>query len=102
MPRLTPEQARERGRQSGKNLTAEQRSSRASIAALTRWSQEDPAANAARGQAGLRAKFYNQTDPTLPETERQRRAHAAYRAHMTRLSFQRSKRTGRTPDGEAA
>jgi hypothetical protein len=83
-------------------LTPAQRSSRARIAALTRWSQEDGKANAERGQAGLRQKFYDQTDPSLPEAERQRRAHAAYRAHMARLSFERSKRTGRTPDGEAA
>jgi hypothetical protein len=73
-------------------LTPEQRSTRARIAALTRWSQEDPTATAERGQAGLRAKFYNQIDPSLPETERQRRADAAYRAHMARLSFQRSRR----------
>jgi hypothetical protein len=103
MPPLTPERAREIGRQSGKNLTKSQRRIRASKAALTRWSQEDPAANAARGQAGLQRKFYNQTDPTLPEAERQRRAYAAFRAHMAGLAFQRSKRASRTPDaGEAA
>lgn len=37
-------------------LTPEQRTLRASIAAHTRWSREDPAANAARGQAGLLAR----------------------------------------------
>jgi hypothetical protein len=84
-------------------LTPAQRKLRASRAALVRWSKENPAASAARGQAGLQAKFYNQTDPTLPEAERQRRAYAAFRAHMAGLAFNRSKRSGRGPDdGEAA
>ena len=71
------------------SLTPEQRTLRAKIAANTRWSQEDPAANAARGQAGLLAKFENQVDPdhTLPEHERARRAEAAYKAHMARLAY---------------
>ena len=57
-------------------LTPEQRSLRARIAANTRWSREDPAATAARGQAGLLAKFVDQVDPdrVLPEGERLRRA----------------------------
>jgi hypothetical protein len=82
-------------------LTPEQRSQRARIAALTRWSQEDPAANAARANAGLQRKFYDQTDPTLPEAERQRRAYAAFRAHMTRLAFRQSRRA-QAGDGDAA
>ena len=57
----------------------------ATIAALTRWANEDPQANAVRAQAGLQRKFYDATDPALPEAERQRRAHAAYRAHMVRI-----------------
>jgi hypothetical protein len=86
-------------------LSPTQRSQRASIAALTRWSREDPAANAARGQAGLREKFRREAlaaDPQVVEPELTRRAEAARRAHMKRLSFRRSKRTGRTPGGEAA
>lgn len=79
-------------------LSPAQRRLRASKAALTRWSREDPAASAARGQAGLQRKFYDQTDPTLPEAERQRRARAAFRAHMAGLAFNRSKRAG----GDAA
>jgi hypothetical protein len=38
-------------------LTAAQRSQRARIAALARWSREDPAVNARRGQNGLRASI---------------------------------------------
>jgi hypothetical protein len=73
-------------------LTPEQRSTRARIAALIRWSKENPTANAERGQQGLRQKFFRDTDPSLPEVERRRRAEAAYRAHMTRIRFQRSRR----------
>lgn len=81
-------------------LTPEQRTIRARRAALIRWSKENPAANAARGQAGLQDKFYRETDPSLPEDERRRRAHAAFRAHMAGLSFERSKRA--TAGGDAA
>jgi hypothetical protein len=55
-------------------------------AALSRWAKEDPSANAARGQAGLLRKFYDQTDPDLPEAERHRRAECARRAHMVKLA----------------
>ena len=84
-------------------LTPTQRTAPARIAALTRWSQEDPKATAERGQAGLRLKFVRETRerfPGLGDAEIERRAEAAYRAHMTRLSFQRSK--ARTPDSGAA
>jgi hypothetical protein len=82
-------------------LSPAQRSQRASIAALTRWSREDPAATAARGQAGLLEKFRREAlaaDPQVAEPELTRRAEAARRAHMKRLAFQKSKRVG----GDAA
>jgi hypothetical protein len=75
-------------------LTPEQRSARGSIAALERWSREDPAANAARGQAGLRAKFEREAreaDPHASDAEIGRRAECAYRAHFKRLAFEREK-----------
>jgi hypothetical protein len=74
-------------------LTPAQRSLRASIAANTRWSVEDPTANAERGQAGLVARFRRQVDPDhqLPDAERERRAQSAYRAHMQRLALASSK-----------
>lgn len=83
------------------SLTPAQRSMRASIAALTRWSKEAPTEAAARGQAGLRAKFVREIEtefPGLAEDELLRRADCRYRAHMRRLRY-----TGlrRTPD-EAA
>lgn len=80
-------------------LTAAQRSLRASIAALTRWSKEDPTANATRGQAGLRAKFLAEIDaefPGLAEEERHRRAEARYKAHMRRIRYAALRKS---PDG---
>jgi hypothetical protein len=76
-------------------LTPEQRSQRGRIAALERWSRENPAVNAARGQAGLLEKFRREVlaaDPDVVEPELTRRAEAARRAHMVRLNFQRSRR----------
>lgn len=74
-------------------LTPEQRRLRGQIAAHARWSQEDPTANAIRGQAGLLAKFEREVDPdgVLPPAERARRAESARRAHMTRLALASSK-----------
>lgn len=77
-------------------LTPEQRTLRARIAASARWAGEDPAVNAARGQAGLIDRFRREVDPdgTLPEAERERRAQSAYRAHMSRLALASSKARG--------
>jgi hypothetical protein len=74
-------------------LTPEQRSQRARIAALTRWSREDPKAHAERMQEGLMDRFRREVDPdgALPEAERERRATAARRAHMQRLALASSK-----------
>lgn len=77
------------------SLTPEQRTMRARLAALTRWSQEDnPKANGQRAQAGLREKFRRevaQQFPDLAPAELERRADAAYRAHMVRLALASSK-----------
>jgi hypothetical protein len=70
-------------------LTPAQRKLRGRIAANTRWSREDPAPTAARGQAGLQARFEREVDPegTLAPDERARRAQAAHKAHMQRLAL---------------
>ena len=80
-------------------LSPEQRSMRARIAALTRWSQEDPAAQSTAGQAGLRAKFVREVTAAAAargekptDAELHRRAEAAYRAHMVRIRLARSRR----------
>lgn len=74
-------------------MNAAQRSQRARIAALTRWSRENPATAAARGQAGLAARFEREVDPEglLPHPERVRRAEAARKAHMARLAVRSAK-----------
>jgi hypothetical protein len=44
-------------------MTPEQRTARALIAAKAQWAKEDPASNAARRHAGLRAKFEHAPPP---------------------------------------
>lgn len=44
------------------------------------------AAVSAPARAAFLQSFYDKTDPSLPEEERQRQAEAARRLHMTRLS----------------
>lgn len=76
------------------SLTPEQLSLRARLAALTRWSTEDPRPTAERAQRGLRARFERETRerfPNLPGDELARRAEAAFKAHMARLAFASSK-----------
>jgi hypothetical protein len=76
------------------SLTPEQLRLRGKIAAGVRWSREDPAENAARGQAGLVAKFEREAreaDPDTSDAEIARRAQCAYKAHMARLAFASSK-----------
>jgi hypothetical protein len=80
------------------SLTPQQRSLRASIAANTRWSREDPKVALAQVREGSRRKWLNEVDPdrVLPEQERNRRAEAAMRAHMQRLALLSSKARART------
>lgn len=75
-------------------MTPAERRLRAQIAANARWANEDPVPNAARGQAGLLAKFERTVDPTgtLPPAERARRAESARKAHMLRLSLASAKK----------
>lgn len=70
-------------------MTGQERRLRAQIAAHSRWAKENPAANAARGQAGLMARFEREVDPDrlLPLAERYRRAENARLAHMRKLSL---------------
>ena len=80
-----------------KTLTPQQRTLRARKAALDRWSRENPAAQAARGQAGLLAKFEREArehEPGLTDAEYARRAESARKAHMARLAFASSKARG--------
>lgn len=75
-------------------LTKSQRTLRARKAAYDRWSRENPAENAARGQQGLRDRFTRQAreaDPAISDTEAERRGQAAYNAHMAGLALASSK-----------
>lgn len=78
-------------------FTPELRSQRARIAALTRWAAEDPKPTAQRAQRGLRAKFVREARARFPDlgpAEIDRRADAAFRAHMARLAFASAKARG--------
>jgi hypothetical protein len=80
-----------------KNLTKEQLTIRAKIAANSRWSRQNPAANAARGQAGLLARFEREAraaDPGASDAEIARRAECARQAHMQRMALASSKARG--------
>jgi hypothetical protein len=79
---------------------AERRRTVARIAALTRWSREDPHDAAVRGQAGLRAKFLSEVvaEGTVPASGQQAAAERRYKAHMSRLAL-RSAEARRKPTG---
>jgi hypothetical protein len=90
-----------------KTLTPAERTQRARLAALRRWSQEDPTANAKRAQAGLLDRFRREIlaeQGDIAEPELTRRAVARRREHMTRLAFNRSRarQTTAEPDDETA
>lgn len=73
-------------------------SQRASIAGLTRWSQQDPVAGTAKARQSFLARFEHQVDPdgVLEPAERQRRAEAAKRAHFKRLGIRSGQSRART------
>lgn len=73
---------------------AQLRHLRAQVAALTRWSKEDPQATAGKLRRGLRLRWEADVDKaaaaageTLTPAERQRRAIAAQKAHLKRIAM---------------
>jgi hypothetical protein len=87
------------------SLTPQQRILRARKAAYDRWSKEDPAANAERGQRGLFNRFVREAmehEPGLPDAEYARRAQCAYKAHMQGLALASSKARSRKAGGADA
>jgi len=74
-------------------LTPEQRSLRARQAAFTMHSQHDPKETTAAGRAAFLGRFVDLVDPdrVLDETERNRRAESARKAHFTGLALKSSK-----------
>jgi hypothetical protein len=83
------------------SLTPEQRSQRARIAALDRWSREDPVAATAPARRAFLESFERKVDPdgVLTPEERARRAACAHRAHMQRLAFKSARGRKRGSDG---
>lgn len=74
------------------DLTPEERSQRARLAAHTLHSKVDARKHTEPGRAALRARWEAEVDPDgiLPEAERQRRAKHAQAAHMTRMALRSS------------
>jgi hypothetical protein len=82
-------------------LTPEQRSLRARLAVLARWSNEDPSEQMKIARSKFDERFYHQVDPDslLPPEERERRAMAARKAYFTALAYKRSRaRKGKKAD----
>lgn len=75
------------------SLSPEQRSLRASVAANSRWSREDPKPALKRVRGGWQRRLEAEVDPdgVLSEAERSRRAQAAMRAHMQRMALKSSR-----------
>lgn len=49
--------------------------------------QNDPKETTAKAREAFRRQFYEGIPEDLPQAERDRRAEAAYKAHMARLAF---------------
>lgn len=77
-----------------KNLTPEQRTLRARVAAHSQWANEsNRTERMAAAKQAAESRFKRQVDPhgELPEHERQRRAESARRAHMLSLAAKSAK-----------
>lgn len=68
-------------------MTPAQRALRSRIGGLTTAARHDPRAYTAPARAAFSAKFYVGIPEGLPEHERDRRAEAAKRAHMTSIAL---------------
>jgi hypothetical protein len=84
-----------------KTLTPEQRTQRARLAALTRWSGTE------RGPVTRQHLFTrfireaHEADPGITDAEAAHRAELALKAHMTRMAFNSSKARGARKAAEA-
>ena len=75
----------------------------AALGAMSKWAKEpDPASATAAARAKFAEKFYEATDPALPEAQRRRMAEYARRAYFQRLSLASAKaRQARKASGSA-
>lgn len=69
------------------SLSASERSQRARIAAYSMHAKHDPKETTLKARETYRARFYEGIPEDLPQAERDRRADAAFKAHMARLAF---------------
>lgn len=74
--------------------TPAERALRARLAAHARWAKQDPVEGTRLARRGFERRFYDEVDAvasaqgeTLSADERERRATAAKKAHMTRLAL---------------
>lgn len=83
-------------------LSPSERRQRASLAALSRWSREDPVAGTAKARQAFAERFLDEVDPdrVLPEAERLRRAECARKAYYKRLAYKSA--LARRRSGDAA
>lgn len=75
------------------SLTPQQVTLRARTAAYARWATCDPIEATAPAREAFMQRFVDQVDPdrVLPEVERNRRATAARKAHMSGLALKSSR-----------
>jgi hypothetical protein len=69
------------------SLSPKERSQRARIAAYSMHAKHDVRETTRKARETYRAQFYREIPEDLPQAERDRRAEAAFKAHMARLSF---------------
>lgn len=74
-------------------MTPAQRAMRARIAALARWSREDPKAHMAMMRGKFDDRFEEEVDPEglLSDKERKRRAKSARELYFQRLNYMSSR-----------
>lgn len=81
--------------------THEERSRVGRLGGLVNAAMHDPREYTKPARRAFIQRFYDQTDPSLPEAERHRRAEALLKAHMLRLSMASAKARKRRNEGGA-
>jgi hypothetical protein len=76
-------------------LSPSARALRAKLAAHTLWAECDRQQQTSAARRAFLDRFYQQTDATLPEAERQRRASHLRKAHFTKMAFERERQRNR-------
>jgi hypothetical protein len=69
------------------SLSASERSQRARIGGFAQKVKHDPKETTRKAREVYRSQFYDGIPENLPQAELDRRAEAAFKAHMARLSY---------------